>query len=401
MRRMLLACLLILALGGALPVGAAWAAGQISDPLVVYEFGQSVTFSARLQTDQAVKKAVVFFQAQNDTRTNLGQARVIPNLDGSAQMEYVHPIADYNLPAFAWVEYRWEVTLEDGQVLRTAASTFFYRDNRFAWSSLEEPPFHVYWYEGDLQFAQDVLDAAQQGVIQVQQLIPLPLPTTLDIYIYPDSATMKEALHPNSADWVAGHADPDLGVVVAALPTGPDRQLLIQQRIPHELMHILLYQSTNLGYRSLPTWLNEGLSSLAELYPSSDYQIILEDAVARDALLPMSSLCQSFPRDASNAILSYAQSASFVKYLHGAYGTSGLQELISTYANGLDCERGAQRALGRSLSQLERSWRGEALAEDTTAAAAANLLPWVVLLAAVLAAPLGLVLHRARSRPRP
>jgi hypothetical protein len=153
-------------------------------------------------------------------------------------------------------------------------------------------------------------------------------------------------------------------------------------------MHILLYQATNLGYRSLPAWLNEGMASQAELYPNSDYALVLDDAAQRGALIPMPDLCQAFPRDASQALLAYAQSASFVSYIRRTYGSDKLQDMISAYANGLDCERGAQQSLGRSLTQLERGWRRDALAENTTATAAANLAPWLVLLMVALLGPI-------------
>jgi len=158
----------------------------------------------------------------------------------------------------------------------------------------------------------------------VHRLLLLPVPSGLDIYIYADSRTLQSALSPNSESWVAGHAEPDLGVIVVALPPGPDQRLLIQQRIPHELMHVLLYQSTDPGYANLPIWLSEGLASLVELYPNSDYQVLLENAVEKDSLIPMAALCPSFPRQASSALLSYAQAASFTRFLHNSYGTNRL-----------------------------------------------------------------------------
>lgn len=382
--------------------GPVRASVAVTDLQVAYEFGQAINFTARLDSDQPVEKVTLFFQAENDTHTTLGEAAINPQQDQTYSLEYVHQISDYPLRAFAWIDYRWDVTLQDGTRVQGLPNRFYYRDNRFAWNSLQEQPFTVYWYEGELEFAQAVLDAAQQGMIQMQNLIPMPLPTTLDIYVYGDSQTMMPALRQGSADWVAGHADPDLGVVIVALPPGPERNLLAQQRVPHELMHILLYQTTNLGYRNLPTWLNEGLASLAEVYPNSDYEILLQSASKNETLLPLNSLCRTFPRDASGALLSYAESASFVRYLHSAFGTSGLEALLTQYANGLDCERGAQRALGKGLAQLERQWRRDVLAEDTAATTANNLLPWVVLLSAALAAPtivIALRLRQARATP--
>jgi hypothetical protein len=376
---------------------AAQAQEQAMDTWVDYAFGQQITFHARLKTDEPVSSAVVFFQAAGDNHTPIGQAEVTPGKDGSYELQYTHKLSEYTLRSFAEVTYRWEATLQDGSKIQSIPARFYYDDNRYNWRSLEEKPFRLHWHEGDLTFAQSALDAAQAGLQRIQELLPLPAPPIMDIYIYPDSRSMQATLHPSSAQWIAGHADPDLGVIVAALPPTPDQRPLIEQRIPHELMHVLLYRSTNLGYKNLPTWLNEGLASLAELYPNSDYQILLTDAVQRGSLLPMSSLCQGFPREASSALLSYAQSASFVKYLYSNYGSSGLQQLVTAYANGLDCNRGAEYSLGKGLAELERGWRQQNFSENNTPAAFMNLLPWLVLMAAILITPLILLARRLRS----
>jgi hypothetical protein len=393
-----LAALLLLALL-ALP-GMVQAQESVSmlESSVDYLFGQSVTFEAVLRSDVPVESALIFFQAQGDSTTQVEETQVSA-LDerDTYKLEYVHPISTYTLRAFANIEYRYEVTLEDGSLYKSPSYSFFYSDNRFKWRTLEEAPFIVHWYEGDVAFAQSVLDTAQEGLTRLQGMLPLPVPPTVDIYIYPDSRTLQSVLLPSAKNWVAGHADPDLGMILASLPQGPEQRLLTEQRIPHELMHIVLYQATDLGYENIPTWLNEGLASLVELYPSADYRVLLESAMEKDSLLPVSSLCFTFPRDASSALLSYAQSASFVAYIHQSYGTDGLQELISAYANGLDCEQGARKALGIGLQQLERNWRRDALAQNVALTSLQNLLPWLLILGAVLAAPISLIVVRLRS----
>jgi hypothetical protein len=97
-------------------------------------------------------------------------------------------------------------------------------------------------------------------------------------------------------------------------------------------MHVLLYQKLGRGYEYLPTWLNEGLASQNEPAPNPDYSVILADAVKRDALLPMASLCQGFPRDAATFFQAYAQSDSYVRNLHDQFGRSGLEAVLEQYA---------------------------------------------------------------------
>ena len=367
--------------------GTAHANSKLIEIWEDYSFGEQITFYAKIESDQPIVTAVVFFQAINDSNTIVGLASVSPLENGIYQIEYVHQLSDYTIQAFSNVEYRFEITNETNETFETSTNVFYYEDDRFEWKKLEEEPFKVHWYAGDLQFAQDVLDTAQAGLKQIQSFLPLPDPPKIDIYIYSDNTSMQGVLNPSSQDWVAGHADPELGVIVTELPGGPDQQLLMKQRIPHELMHILLYHYTNPGYRNIPTWLNEGLAANAEVYPNPDYRITLQIAVDGERLIPMTSLCNTFPRNNSDALLSYAQSFSFTNYLYRTYGTSGLDELVITYANGMDCERGAEVALGINLSQLERNWRQKTFSENLAGELFSNLTPWFIILLAMLIAP--------------
>jgi hypothetical protein len=371
---------------------------------VEYTFGELAFFKAYVQSDIPVKTAVLYFQAENDTRTNVGIAEVHPLGEGSYALGYVHHMSDYSLRPFSTVKFHWELTLEDGSTFESSPEESNYLDDRFNWKTLQKTTpkgetLVVHWYQGDRQFAQNILDVADAGRERVQDLLVLYMPNKLDIYVYADPETLQAALDPSSANWVAGHADPDLGVILVALPEGPEQRLLVDQRVPHELMHVLLYQSNPLGYSNLPAWLNEGLASDAELDPNPDYRILLEDAAKKNSLIALTNLCASFPRDAYGALLSYAESASFVKYLHDSYGVSGLTALANAYNNGLDCNRGAEQALGKSLVQLQRNWERDELSQDIGLKAFVNLLPWIILLLAILAAPLILALLRLRSHP--
>jgi hypothetical protein len=55
------------------------------------------------------------------------------------------------------------------------------------------------------------------------------------------------------------------------------------------------------------------------------------------------TFCGLFPQDALGALLAYAESAPFSRYLHETYGTSVLLNLILANRDGIDCEQGAAR----------------------------------------------------------
>jgi hypothetical protein len=124
----------------------------------------------------------------------------------------------------------------------------------------------------------------------------------------------------------------------------------------------------------------------------------LAAAVDSNSLLPLSELCAAFPPDTGRAFLAYAQSKSFVRFLLDNFGTTGLSALTSAYADGMDCEEGARRALEQPLSQLEVRWRESALGENRSGVVAANLFPYLLVLALVLFVPVWGALGRILVR---
>jgi hypothetical protein len=163
-------------------------------------------------------------------------------------------------------------------------------------------------------------------------------------------------------------------------------------------MHILLYQYLERGYANLPVWLNEGLASMAEANPNPDYQTHLEHAIRDDTLIPLASLCATFPTDISGAILSYAQANSFTQYLYRQFGSTGLDKLVKSYADGLDCQRGTEIALGSSLESLEEQWLEDTFGVNALQKAFAALLPWLILFSIIIVVPLSLALGSSAGK---
>jgi hypothetical protein len=204
-----------------------------------------------------------------------------------------------------------------------------------------------------------------------------------------------------------GQASPDLGVALVSISPEAEQGIEMERQIPHELAHVLLYQRAGQAYERLPVWLREGIASMVEIYPNPDYRLALEAAGQNGTLMEMTSLCTPFPADAGRAFLAYAEADSFTRYLYNTYGSSGLFNLILAYADGLDCEQGARRALGVTLTQLDHRWRQSALGGNAGGVAVQNILPYLILLGIILIVPIWLIsVHLKRktndnTKPKP
>ncbi len=349
----------------------------VADPQI--SFPQTITFSAQLTNAPAVSEAVLFIQpGSQDTR--------LVNISASenGRLRVIYDLTDAGLRPFSEVEYWFRVSLISGEILTSPRYTFLYEDTRFAWQRLASGGLEAAWVEGDLAFGQEIINVAAAGLRAAAMVLPYDPPQPLRVYVYPTSQDLQSSLAMTNTPWAAGHASPDLGVVLVSIPPGPDQRAEMERQLPHEMMHILQYQAVGESYTNLPTWLVEGLASAVELYPNQEYQRALERAVRTDSLLPMVNLCAAFPRDLSSAILAYAQSTSFVRFLHQNYGSSSLQALLNAYKDGLGCEEGVRSVYGLSIAQLEGRWQEETLGRNLILAAWYNLRPYILVLLVIL-----------------
>ncbi len=377
------------------PFVHAAAQGEQLDTSYEYSFGEYIHFRAHLIEETPIKDVTLYIQVEG-----MGDTRTEPaTVNNPNEISYDLDLTNQPIRAYSEITYWYEISFPDGKVFKSPEMYFIYEDNRFDWETRESNLFTAHWYEGNSAFAQNLLDVAEQGLQRIQEFLPLTLEGKIDIYAYANAEEMRETLQASGKNWVSAHTDPDLGVMVVSLPTVPEQRLEMERQIPHELMHIMLFQKLGPGYTNLPTWLNEGLASMSELSPNPDYIMLLQGAHENQALLSIASLCNPFPRDASSAYLAYAESTSFTRFLHQKYGTSGLEQLITAYADGLSCERGVQTAFGSSLSQLEVEWRQEVFQENIAYNAFNNLLPWLVLLIVIIGIPGILIIRGFRANP--
>ena len=349
-----------------------------------YVFGEQITFVATVKSSVSIQSVSIMI---SDESQNLTRAESL-KLPADGYIEYRLDMQQTPLRPFADVKWNYQFTLPDGSTIQSEPFFLHYTDNRFNWQSLESGLLRINWYQGDASFGQAALAAAQAGLESIKGLMPLDSVEPIEVFIYVNTDDLRGTLALDSKAWVAGHADPALGVAMVAIEPGAEQNIAMEQRIPHEIMHVILYRSVGEGYNNVPVWLREGTATLAETYPNADYDRVLAEAVASDQLMPFSNLCNSFPENAGQAFLAYAESRSFTKYLHDRYGSTGLSSLAASYADGVDCEHGTERAFGVSLSSLETEWRSSALGQNAFISSLQNISPYLVLLCLVLVIPL-------------
>jgi len=376
-----LAALLSLGLTGLPQAQSGFTATNVN---ISYNFGQQITFLARLTSSIPIQQATLSFRNVSEQNT-----RVVPlTLGADGSTSYQYDATQHLIPPFATIEFSYQATLADNQSVSSGPFYFRYDDNRFPWKALGAESVSVHWYNGDNTFGQAALDAARAGLQNIGQTFPLSLDSPVDIYIYSTFDDLVSSLTLGGRQWEAGHADPSIGVGMLAAAPSDTQSIDLQRLVPHELTHIMLYRNLGGGFNHLPTWLEEGIASMEELYPNPDYASALEAASKNNSLLSFEDLCTSFPADSGRAYLAFAESQSFVRFLRDTYGNTGIVALTKAYADGLDCDLGATRAVGMPLNQLDARWRETVLGQNILGVASRNLLPYLIILGLTLIVPI-------------
>ena len=366
----------------------------VENAAVSVDFGRTITFSARIKTPIPIKQASILLRGVNEEVIRVETLKVAQ--DGS--VDFTYDTSHNALPPFGTVVFWFQATLEDDNTYTSAPITFVYDDNRFPWHVINRARLNLHWYAGDDSFGAAALDAAGSSLLAIRDIFPLPLTDPIDIYIYSNPQDMQNASSLGGKDWAAGHTDPGIGVVLVAIEPGPNQALEMNTKIPHELAHLILFRALGDGYARQPVWLLEGIASMAELHPNPDYALALQTAARNGSLLSLKDLCASFPVDAGNAFLAYAQSQSFVAYIRNTYGNSSLTRLTGSYTDGFSCDLGATNALGIPLSQLDTRWRVTVPGQNVLGAAARSLTPFILLMALVVIVPLWGAIDMVRER---
>ena len=184
--------------------------------------------------------------------------RVVPlTLGADGSTTYQYDASQHLISPFATIEFSYQATLTNNQNVTTGPFYFRYEDNRFAWKQLSDGSVTVHWYNGDNPFGQAALDAARGGLQGISQTFPVSLNSPVDVYIYTNYDDLVSSLTLGGRQWEAGHADPSLGIGMLAVAPSDTQSIDLQQLVPHELTHIMLYRFLGNGFNNLPTWLED------------------------------------------------------------------------------------------------------------------------------------------------
>ncbi|MGB9672760.1 MAG: peptidase MA family metallohydrolase [Anaerolineales bacterium] len=349
---------------------------------VSYLFEKNIEISGRITPNIPIQDANLILETSPSANI-----KIPLNLDAQQNFSQLIDLATNPIIPFSLVKYYIEVQLQDGSLHRTQPLEFRYLDNRSIWQSTAYDIFIIHWQTNTDPPQNLLIPILQQSTEKIQTLYPAFNLDKTDIFLYNSTGELRQAMPTNQVDWMAAHAEPAVHVILLANTNAADDAIQLRRQIPHELMHLYLWQLSAGNYSNIPLWLNEGLATLVELSPNPEYSSILEDAAKNRSLLSFKDLCTSFPQDSGKVVLAYAQSGSFVQFLSQTYGLPKLTSLVAAYQNQTDCLTPVFTTYGLSLDELTQKWLQQKFNIVSVQYAFSNLAPWLALGLLVLIIP--------------
>lgn len=282
----------------------------------------------------------------------------VPSERGTnAKIDFTLDMQTNFLPPGVDIEYRWLFILADGTQVRTSTATIFYMDGRQPWKKLQNGQITLWYYSGDDAFGKDVVDTAARAADTLKKTFNVQGDRPIRILVYANTRDMHDALPPNSAEWIGGAARTDLGLIIAAISPGRSASAEVRRIIPHEISHQIVHQASDNPFGDPPLWLDEGLAVRNQETPDVRFRPLLRDALDNGKMIPIRALDSPFPLDATQALLSYAESESLVNYIINAYKPQTIGALVAAFKDGTTVEQAVQQVMKTNLDDLDHDWK--------------------------------------------
>ena len=329
---------------------------SVLDSSVEVYFPNKLLFNLEAESYADIVEARLYYQGDKMNYaqvTSEGWADFIPA--AKIRTSWVWDMRRASLPPGTAITYWWTIEDAEGRKDKTPPSVVYFDDLRYHWQSLTSDDLTLSWYEGDDSFAQELMDACEEGLARLTSDIGTYPKRPIKIYIYASARDLQGAMI-FPMEWTGGVAFTEFGIIaIGVSPSGLDWG---KRALVHELTHLVVHQATFSPYGELPTWLDEGLAMYNEGELGPSFRFRLDKAISEDKLISVRSLCSPFSAEPEKAYISYAESYSLVEYLLDNYGQDRMLNLLTLLKQGTTYDEALTKVYGFDIDGLDARWRG-------------------------------------------
>lgn len=191
---------------------------------------------------------------------------------------------------------------------------------------IEEENFIFYSLDNDTKHLQEIVEALEDSYLPLTQKLGVNLNEKTKVYVYPNEASLKNAVNRNYKFMLGYAGDKEIHIVsLLSLRRGYTKKDFRALAI-HEFVHVLVKEINTVGVH---LWLDEGLAAYEAQQMYSQWTRRIKQSVANGTVPSLDDLkWQLYEVDDG-----YAFSYTIVEYIVAEYGYEKLIELISSPYN--------------------------------------------------------------------
>ncbi|MYD66013.1 MAG: hypothetical protein F4X26_08585 [Chloroflexi bacterium] len=314
----------------------------------------SVDFTARVTAPAGLEGATLVYRVLNPKEGDVGgrgEATFGPGPENDVKFTLETRTAMRYIPVGSIFRFHWEFTDAEGQTFQSEELEYVFLDGRYRWRDKQLGQVTVYWYGGNEDFADRVLQAGESALEETEALLQVKVPYGVRIMVWNSESDGELAMRPRSRLF-------DELVRTGGQRTGADLLFVFTATsdvVRHEMAHVVTAVAGDGPVSRIPSWLDEGTAVYMQRSPRP-YSQAIAFRIQTDNTLRLRNM-DSPANDPAQVDLFYGQSWSTVTYLLETYGEQAFADLYRHVREGSTMDKALEAVYGFDQDVLYNLWR--------------------------------------------
>ena len=351
-----LAVVAALALGAfaALGPSPAFADNAVTNIQATTSDPREIVFTARVTAPAGLESATLVYRVLNPKEGDVGgrgDATFGPGPENDVRFTLETRNSERYIPVGSQFRFHWEFTDTEGQTFQSEEHEYLFLDGRYRWNEKQLGHVTVYWYGGNEDFADRVLNAGESALEEAEHLLQVTVPYDVRIMVWESEDDGDLAMRPRSRAF-------DQLVRTGGQRTGPDLLFVFTATsdvVRHEMAHVVTAVAGDGPFTRIPSWLDEGTAVYMQRSPRP-YDSAIAFRLQTDSTLRLRNM-DSPSNNPGQVDLFYGQSWSTVTYLIENWGEDSFAALYRHVQEGSRTDTALERVYGFDQDGLYNMWR--------------------------------------------
>ena len=318
-------------------------------------FPGSVYLSVTAEGDTEIVEVQLFYRTVGDRIWAYSYPDFVTANRITASLNLASEVSTY-IPPGTEIEYYYEITDSQGNVVHTKPKMMEYEDTRFDWAETKVGPLTLRYYDQSHAQVSAVVKLLESDFTRLLGLLQLDHPDDIKGVIYSRRSHTHEAFPQQSRTTTEqqtfqGYAFPKRNLF---LGLGMNRGLIV-----HESAHLLLNQAIGTVAPPVPSWLDEGFASYMDpsvkIFSGRSLNSSTNSLRAMNAVTGTPHTIGTF----------YKKSLSVVAFMIDEFGEDMFQLFIGQLSRGNTVDDALTTVYGFNVDGLDALWASQAAVSDS------------------------------------